>query len=114
MRYSKPRIYEHESRYSKYRQIVDNENTWLETFNQSEIPKSEEDNYHIVTDVQRGRPDLISAMYYNDPTLYWVILIANGLIDPFTLDAGTVIRVPAKSSLYNKDGVLDCYGIYYT
>lgn len=113
MQYSKPRKYEHESRYGKYRQIIDDENTWTETFNQSIIPKSNEDNYHVVSDSQRGRPDIIATMYYNDPTLYWAILLANDLIDPFMLDAGTVIRVPAKSSLYNNNGVLNTFGLFY-
>ena len=113
MQYSKPRRYNYESRYGKYRQIVDKTNTWLETFNQSIIPKSDDDIYHIVSTQQQGRPDLIATIYYNDATLYWVILLANELIDPFTLDAGTVIRIPAKTSLYANDGVLNYYGHYF-
>lgn len=34
-------------------------------------------------DVQDGdRPDLIAYKYYNDPTLDWVILLTNNIIDP--------------------------------
>tara|TARA_B100002019_G_scaffold291048_1_gene310157 strand:+ start:408 stop:980 length:573 start_codon:yes stop_codon:yes gene_type:complete len=34
-------------------------------------------------DVQDGeRPDIIAYKYYNDPTLDWVILLTNNIIDP--------------------------------
>lgn len=112
--YCKPRKFEHECRYSKYRQIIDNENTYLETFNQSVIPKTDDDKYHIVTAQQIGRPDLIANQYYNDPTLYWVILLANDIIDPFIIDGGTVLRIPTINSLYGRNGVLNYYDIYYS
>lgn len=112
MRYSSPRRYDYESRYSKYRQItVDNE-TYTETFNQSIIPKSEDDIFHIVESMQANRPDIIAKIYYNDATWYWVILLANNIVDPFTIDAGTILRIPPTSTLYNNDGVLNHYAYY--
>lgn len=114
MRYGKPRIYEHSSRYGKYRQLVEDENTWLETVNQVVIPKTDDDIYHIVTKQQAYRPDIIANIYYNDASLYWAILMANEIVDPFILDAGTIIRVPAFISLYTNDGVLDYYGKFNT
>lgn len=111
--YCSPRKYQHESRYSKYRQIVENENTWLETFNSSVIPKTDDDKYHIVTTQQIGRLDLIANQYYNNPSFYWVIALANDIIDPFIIDAGTILRIPATSTLYGKDGVLNYYDRFY-
>ena len=42
-----------------------------------------------------GRPDLISTKLYGTPDYWWVICVANTIIDPFEqLVAGKVIRVP--------------------
>ena len=110
MRYAEPRKYGYDSRYGKYRQIIEGNNHWIETFNKSEIPKSDNDIYHTVTIQQAYRPDIISRLYYNDPTLYWVILLANDMVDPFILDAGTIVRIPTFISLYSNNGVLNTYG----
>ena len=112
MKYSGPRSYNYESRYSKYRQITENNDTYTETFNQSVIPKSKEDIYHIVAPNEIGRPDIIANSYYNDPSWYWVIMLANDIIDPFIIDAGTILRIPTMSSLYTDNGVLSHYNYY--
>ena len=40
------------------------------------------------------RPDLISNQYYGSPLLFWLILLANGLSDPFEgLNSGDLIRI---------------------
>ena len=54
--YSKPRTYEHTSRYGKYRQIVDDLDSYTETFNQSIIKQSDTDIFHTVTREQENRP----------------------------------------------------------
>ena len=112
MKYSSPRRYDYESRYGKYRQITVDRDTYTETFNQTIIPKSDEDRFHIVSPNQINRPDIIAQIYYNDPTWYWVILLANDIVDPFTIDAGTILRIPPISSLYNDNGPLEYYSYY--
>lgn len=104
--YSKPRSYEHTSRYSKYRQIVDNLDSYVETFNQSTIQKSDIDIFHTVTREQENRPDIIANIYYNDPSFYWVIAVANDLVDPFIIQIGSILRIPSLNSLYTVGGVL--------
>lgn len=104
--YSTPRVYEHTSRYGKYRQIVDNLDSYVETFNQSIIPPSPDDVFHTVLREQEGRLDIIANIYYSDPSFSWVIALANQLVDPFVVVTGTILRIPSLTSLYNSGGVL--------
>ena len=54
---------------------------------------------HVVTEEERGRPDLISHKYYHSPGLWWIILAYNKLIRHSYLKEGLVIRVPDISQL---------------
>jgi hypothetical protein len=104
--YSNPRVYEHTSRYGKYRQIVDNLNSYVETFNQSLITRSDDDKFHTVLKEQENRLDIIANIYYNDPSFFWIIALANELVDPFVIKAGSILRIPSITSLYTIGGVL--------
>ena len=37
--------------------------------------------YKLIKDGQK--PEDVATEYYNDPTLYWIVLIVNDIIDPF-------------------------------
>jgi hypothetical protein len=104
--YSSPREYKHTSRYGKYRQLVDNLDSYVETFNQSIIRPSEQDIYHTVLREQENRLDIIANIYYGDPSFFWVIALANELVDPFVVTTGSILRIPAITSLYTLGGVL--------
>jgi|TARA_R110000822_G_scaffold78048_5_gene187028 hypothetical protein len=60
------------------------------------IPPSEEDIYVYTTD--EDRYDLLAYQYYQDPTLYWVILIGNPQLPQDTLSppVGSQIRIPGN------------------
>ena len=60
------------------------------------IPPSEEDIYVYTTD--EDRYDLLAYQYYQDPTLYWVILIGNPQLpqDTLSLPVGSQIRIPGN------------------
>ena len=96
--YSNPRSYPHISRYGKYRQIIENHVARTETFNQSFVDKSDNDKFH--------RLDIIANIYYNDASLWWVIALANELVDPMIIKPGSVLRIPSIISLYNLGGAL--------
>lgn len=104
--YSKPRVYEHTSRYGKYRQIVEEGVSRVETFNQTFVDKSENDKFHIVATEQENRLDIIANIHYNDPSLWWIIALANELVDPMIIKPGSVLRIPPMISLYNLGGAL--------
>jgi hypothetical protein len=40
------------------------------------------------------RLDTISHKYFGDPDYWWVIALANRIMDPFTLPVGQRIRIP--------------------
>lgn len=42
---------------------------------------------------------LISYRFYGTTTLYWVIATYNGIVDPFSIQQGQVIRVPSYTQV---------------
>ena len=107
MKYAKPRAYKKISRYSVYRLIVkDNNETYTETANQCSIDESDEDMYYQVQKTDEGRLDIISNNNYQSPIYWWVIAMANNIVDPFNVKEGTILRIPKFTSLWNYDGPL--------
>jgi hypothetical protein len=59
------------------------------------FPANENDKYIVIDKAEQFNPDLIAYNYYGDERLYWVILMANEIFDPFSqLYAGRSIRIP--------------------
>ncbi len=106
--YLDPRQYKYVSRYMKYRRIKDtDENSiFLETINQDTIENNDSDLYITVDNINMNRLDIISYNYYGYSTYWWVIALANNIIDPFDIPLGTVLRIPPLSSLYSNGGIL--------
>lgn len=89
------------SRYNLLRVISDGKFRYLETQNQRHIPEKDSDIYHVVTNEERDRLDIISNKFYQTPTFWWAIALANDLIDPFNIEPGTTLRIPSRDQLYN-------------
>ena len=107
MRYAKPRQFNHTSRYQIYRQIVDkNNDTYIETSNQTPVAESNKDLYHEVQREEENRLDIISLKYYGDPQYFWIIAMANNLVDPFIVKVGDMLRIPPFVSLTKWKGAL--------
>lgn len=48
-----------------------------------------------VNDMEQNTPDLIAYGYYGDERLFWIICLANRIMDPFTeLPVGTKLFIP--------------------
>ena len=62
---------------------------------------SDFDTYHTVTAVDQYRIDLISYNYYGTVDYAWIILFANGIIDPFSLVPGQILRIPSPETVVN-------------
>jgi len=107
--YVKPAIYKYVSRYQETRQIIDAEtrNVHHETFNYKVIKESKEDKYLTVDNISANRLDIISLYEYGSPTYWWVLAVANNILDPFNISLDTIIRIPPLFALYNKGGVLE-------
>lgn len=106
--YLTPREYRSVSRYSRYRRIKDDEeNTiFLESINQDTIEENGSDTYITVDSTNENRLDIIAFNNYGFSTYWWVIALANEIIDPFDIPLGTTLRIPPLSSLYLDGGVL--------
>lgn len=107
--YIEPRDYRSVSRYSQYRRIKDNDENkiFLESINQDKIEEKDSDKYITVDSTNNNRLDIISYNNYGFSTYWWVLAIANNIIDPFDIPLGTIIRIPPLSSLYLEGGILN-------
>jgi nucleoid-associated protein YgaU len=84
----------------RYRNIpIIKSSTGTRYYRDSKYPRvslSSNDIYVITT--VGDRLDLLSRQYYNDPTLWWVISIANEDLpqDSLFIPVGTQLRIPAN------------------
>lgn len=56
----------------------------------------------VTTKIRSGedhRLDLVSYRFYGNPRLWWVIALANGIYDPYSVVAGTELRIPSIDSI---------------
>lgn len=71
---------------------------FIQTFKLPEIRSRQTDLSYTVTPARAFRPDLIAYDFYDTPTLWWLIAIANGIMNPFDKDegmyAGRVLIIP--------------------
>ena len=66
-----------------------------------EIPVRTDDLSHDVDDLDRI--DLIANTFYKDPTLWWVIALANDIRLPdIQLNPGTTIRIPSPQFVFTE------------
>lgn len=107
--YQPPIIYKNASRYASLRTIKDPETGKIfhESWKQKAIPFSSDDIYITVTNETENRLDLIAYQYYNSARYWWVIALANYLLDAFDVPVGTQLRIPPLLSLYQSGGVLN-------
>lgn len=100
--------YKNACRYKNLRTIQDDitKNIHHESWNQVGIVKSREDTYYTVTNADENRLDIIANRFYGTPRFWWIIALANYIMDPFYIPVGTTLRIPPKQSLYLSGGVL--------
>lgn len=108
LQYYVPKNYKNNSRYTNLRRLYDEEKGvyYHESWNQKFIDESPEDNFFTVTESEKDRLDLVSYSYYGTSNYWWVIAIANEILDPFDVPVGTNLRIPPIVSLYNEGGIL--------
>jgi hypothetical protein len=58
--------------------------------------------YYRIDDSDLPDPALISYKVYGDVGFWWIILLANGIENPFTeLESGMILKIPNKLDLYD-------------
>jgi len=68
----------------------------------SEFKMKYEPIYYRVRSTDTLRIDMISDKCYDDVNFWWIILLVNGLDDPFTdLKEGDLLVIPNKLDIYN-------------
>lgn len=95
-----------ESRYWNYKAYKNDTNIYLEEPHYIEVPEHPDDQFFMVTQKYVDRIDLISAKFYNNVILWWVIAKANNLTNPFSVPLDTILRIPAKATLYGENGLI--------
>ena len=55
-----------------------------------------EERFHRVSAGEANRLDLISYAEYGDPQYFWLIALHNHIKDTFSVEAGTVLRIPSR------------------
>jgi hypothetical protein len=75
---------------------------YLGLWNPIEIPTSVYDREYIIESKYEQRPDLLAALEYGSPRLWWVFAMANKdvLFDPIgDFNAGKTITIPTRSTI---------------
>ena len=66
-----------------------------------EITTSPFDTYFVIDSAIMKRLDLISYKFYGNVEYWWVIMLVNNILNPFTdLPIGTTLRIPSLDTLY--------------
>ena len=82
--------------------IISNDNNgkrYYQSYLLPQIDISTSDEYIVVT--QQKRLDHLAQDYYNDPTLWWIIALANNLSNPtLIIPIGMQIRIPKDTNSY--------------
>ena len=66
------------------------------------LRKDSSDLFHVVTDADSKRIDLIAWKYYRDVNLWWVIAEFNNISNPLEIPTGTTLRIPSYSRVQMK------------
>lgn len=67
-----------------------------ETWNPPEILRRDDDKFTEVKAGEEGRLDLVALRLYKTDRLWWVIALANNILDPFTdVPVGRTLRYPS-------------------
>lgn len=97
------------SRYKTYRRIINEvyQPLQLKLVNGITREKTYLGTFHSVTLREENRLDIIADEEYGDKRLYWVIAMANNIIDPFNVKQGTVLKIPQIATVSMKGGYFD-------
>lgn len=105
--YTSPANYNYVSRYSTTDRIFDKNNiAYHETYNMKEIPETDSDRYFKVDNTTVNRLDIIAYKCYGFTIYWWIIAIANNIMNSINVELDTVLRIPPLSSLYIDGSVL--------
>ena len=75
---------------------------FFETWNVITVPISSEDEFYTIPVGEEGRWDLIAHKKLKTVLNWWILCLANNIKNPLEIiPAGTVIRIPSESTVYD-------------
>jgi len=78
----------------------DNNELFFELWDIPMIPFDPRDKYFTIESGEEGRWDLISYKSYHTVLYWWIICLANGVVNPWDIiPAGSTIRIPYLPNL---------------
>lgn len=97
------------SRYRVYKRVINEDHQLLQLKLVNGITREKKylGTYHTVELREENRLDVIADQEYGDKRLYWVIAMANNIIDPFDVKQGTVLKIPQIATISMKGGYFD-------
>ncbi|AMM44848.1 hypothetical protein SP15_049 [Bacillus phage SP-15] len=101
-------FYQDDSRYRKLKVYIDDQARYYHDLPipPHNFPATEDDTYYKVETQTADRLDYVSHVVYRNSKLWWVAAMANDIEDPDNVPIGTVLNIPAQSSLYGHGGAL--------
>ena len=91
------------SRYNWSVRYIDSKNgDFFGTRQPLKLREHSSDLFHVVTDADSKRIDLIAWRYYRDVNLWWVIAEFNNISNPLEIPTGTTLRIPSYSRVQMK------------
>ena len=90
------------SRYDWSVLYIDKKGEFFGTRQPLRLREHESDLFHVVTDADNKRIDLIAWKFYHDVSLWWVIAEFNNISNPFEIPTGTTLRIPTYERVQMK------------
>lgn len=108
LKYYNPIKYNSVSRYSNVKTLYDDKTgiRYHVTTDRKDIATKSHDIYFKVDSKCENRLDIVSIKFYNYPTFWWSIAMANNIDDAFNVPIGTILRIPPMTTLYDKGSIL--------
>ena len=90
------------SRYNWSVWYADKNGDFFGTRQPLKLREHETDFFHVVTDTDSKRIDLIAWKYYRDVNLWWIIAEFNNIINPLEIPVGTTLKIPSYERIQMK------------
>ena len=75
---------------------------FIEWWERNTYEVSPGDQIYTVDSKTTGRIDLIASIFYNDPTLWWIIAQSNNILEPYKeIVIGATLYIPSKEKVDN-------------
>ena len=90
------------NRYNFNYHLTDGTNRYIAFYKRRAVSESSDDVFYQTTSGDDGKLDNISYKFYRTPLLWWVIALANGIMNPLLIPVGTRLRIPSLATVHKE------------